>query len=142
MTTAEVPESPFPAAEEDVSAARLTADTIQTRSTSYRLSYTDDDFLLRDELRPARLQLELLKPELLQQENGIHSTIVIFGSSRIPDNKTAAERLRKASILAEAKPSNRALARKVKISERILENARYYDEARELGRLITAGSFC
>ena len=81
MTRPVIPKSAFPTAEEDVSAARLTPDTAQTRSPSYRLAYTDEEFLLRDELRPVRLQLELLKPDLLQHENGIHSTIVVFGSS-------------------------------------------------------------
>lgn len=137
MITAEFPDSPFPTAEEDVSAASLAPDTSQTRSPSYRLAYTDDDFLLRDELRPVRLQLELLKPELLQQENGIYSTIVIFGSARIPDKKTAIESLRNAKELAKAAPADPALARKVQIAERILNNSRYYDEARELARLIT-----
>jgi uncharacterized protein (TIGR00730 family) len=49
---------------------------------SHRLAFEDVDFLHRDELRPVRLQLELLKPELLQQEQGIVSTIVVFGSAR------------------------------------------------------------
>jgi len=137
MTTHEIPESPFPTAEEDASVASLSADTIQTRSPSYRLAFTDDEFLLRDELRPVRLQLELLKPELLQHENGIHSTIVIFGSSRIPDKNIAVERLHRAKVLAEASPDDSALARKVKIAERILSNTKYYEEARELARLIT-----
>ena len=137
MTTTEIPESPFPTAEEDVSAARLAPDTNQTRSPSYRLAYTDEAFLLRDELRPVRLQLELLKPDLLQQENGIHSTVVVFGSSRIPDKKTATERLQKAEALAAATPSDLALARKVLIANRILNNVCYYDEARKLARLIT-----
>ena len=89
MKEPDIPENVFPTAEEDVGAARLVPDTPQTRSYSYRLAYNDKDFLLRDELRPVRLQLELLKPELLQQENGIHSTIVIFGSARIPEAETA-----------------------------------------------------
>ncbi len=140
MTPPEVPKSAFPTAEEDVSAARLTPDTLQTRSPSYRLAYSDEDFLLRDELRPVRLQLELLKPELLQQEYGISSTIVVFGSARIPDKETAVARLHKAKALAAAAPSNSDLARKVEIANRILNNVRYYDEARKLGRLITEDS--
>ncbi|MGD8328690.1 MAG: TIGR00730 family Rossman fold protein [Acidobacteriota bacterium] len=55
---------------------------------SHRLAFEDVEFLHRDELRPVRLQLELLKPELLQQEQGIVSTIVVFGSARTdPDGK-------------------------------------------------------
>lgn len=49
---------------------------------SHRLAYEDVEFLHREELRPLRLQLELLKPELLQQEQGVVSTIVVFGSAR------------------------------------------------------------
>ena len=51
--------------------------------SAYRLAFMDTDFLLRDDLRPVRMQLDLLKPELVQQEHGIQSTIVIFGSARI-----------------------------------------------------------
>ena len=133
-----IPENVFPTAEEDVDAAGLGPDTLQTRSQSYRLAYTDEDFLLRDELRPVRLQLELLKPELNQQEQGIHSTIVVFGSARIPDEATASRRLQDAETLAAENPSDPVLARKLKVARRILDNVRYYDEARELARLITA----
>jgi uncharacterized protein (TIGR00730 family) len=140
MTDPEFPEHVFPTAEEDAGAARLVPDTPQTRSPSYRLAYTDRDFLLRDELRPVRLQLELLKPELLQQEYGIHSTIVIFGSTRIPDEKKATERLQAAEALAAASPSDPVLKRQVEIARRILAKARYYDESRELARIITADS--
>ena len=140
MKKSVVLKSPFPTAGDDVSAASLTPDTIQTRSPSYRLAYTDEEFLLRDELRPVRLQLELLKPDLLQEEHGIHSTIVIFGSARIPDEKTALDRLEKAKELAVATPTDSALARRVKIAKRVLNNVKYYDEARKLGRLITDDS--
>lgn len=140
MTEPEIPDNVFPTAEEDVGAAKLVTNTPQTRSLSYRLAYTDKDFLLRDELRPVRLQLELLKPELLQQENGIHSTIVIFGSARIPDVKTASERLQKAKSLAIKNPTEPVLARKVDIAQRILANTRYYDAARELSHMITKES--
>ena len=51
------------------------------------------DFLLRDELRPVRLQLELLKPELVQQEHHIETTVVIYGSARIPSPEKAREAL-------------------------------------------------
>lgn len=78
------PCSPFPTARDDEEAARRAEDTAQTRSPSYRLAFADPDFLVRDELRPVRLQLELLKPELAFQEEGIESTIVVFGSARTP----------------------------------------------------------
>ena len=63
------------------------------KSTSYRQAHTDADFMARDELRPVRLQLELLKPELIQDEQGVRSTVVAFGGTRIVDGDRAAERL-------------------------------------------------
>lgn len=140
MNEAENPKPVFPSAGDDADAAMLAPETAQTRSPSYLLAYADNDFLLRDELRPVRLQLEVLKPELLQQENGIKSTIVIFGSTRIPDEKTAGKRLQQAEVLAAEKPDDALLARRVDIAARILAKSHYYDEARELGHLITAGS--
>ena len=59
-------------------------DTPQTRHPAYRLAFRDTDFLLREELRPVRFQLELLKPEMLLDEAGVGSTLVMYGSARIP----------------------------------------------------------
>lgn len=132
------PASVFPSAGDDAHSARQVLETAQTSSSAYRLAYTDDEFLLRDELRPVRLQLELLKPDLIQDENNIHSTVVIFGSSRIPEADVAAEKLDRAKTKALMQPENSALARKVKIAERVLFNSRYYDESRKLSQLITA----
>ncbi|MEC7776451.1 MAG: 3-isopropylmalate dehydrogenase, partial [Planctomycetota bacterium] len=73
---------PFPSARHDAEASKSSQDIPQTRSHAYRLSFLDEDFMLREELRPVRLQLELLKPELIQQEQNIRSTVVIFGSAR------------------------------------------------------------
>ena len=84
----------FPTAKQDADhhAARL-KDNPQMQSPAYRLAYHDFDFMIRDELRPVRLQLELLKPELAFAEHGIESTIVIFGSARMIDAQTAQEQL-------------------------------------------------
>src|SRR3982750_2811096 len=72
----------FPTAKEDAEA--VTPPSRYTGPESaYRLAFTDTEFILREELRPVRMQLELLKPELIQNEQGIESTIVIFGSARI-----------------------------------------------------------
>jgi uncharacterized protein (TIGR00730 family) len=75
----------LPSAGEDAIRAEIAAQTPQTRSPSYRLAFHDPDFLVRDELRPVRLQLELMKPELLLAEHRIDSTIVVFGSARMQD---------------------------------------------------------
>ncbi len=140
MDQSKIPEKVFPTAEEDVSASKMAPDTAQTRSPSYNLAYTDEEFLLRDELRPVRLQLELLKPDLLQEEHGIHSTVVVFGSSRIPDAATARQRLEDAERRAIENPDDPAAARKVKVAQRVLANSHYYDKARELAKLITENS--
>src|SRR5262245_40510008 len=75
----------FYKAEQEASFAEAqAASTLQTESASYKLAYRDTDFLLRDELRPVRFQLELLKPEMLLEEANIGSTLVVYGSARIP----------------------------------------------------------
>ncbi|HET6520391.1 MAG TPA: TIGR00730 family Rossman fold protein [Geminicoccaceae bacterium] len=122
-------------ADEDARAAAAAGDTPQTRSPSFRLAYMDPGFMLREELRPVRLQLELLKPELLLQDNGIHSTIVVFGSARIPEPRVARTRLAAAERAARAAPEDPALARRAEVARRVLANSRYYDEARRFARL-------
>ncbi len=129
--------SPFPSAHEEVAASRPCGDTPQCRSASYKMAFQDPDFLLRDELRPVRLQLEVLKPELILQEQHIESTVVVFGSARLPDPETAESKL--VSAQAEYAKSNDdpLLAKKVDAARKALENSRYYDEARKLGHLIS-----
>src|SRR3954447_3759656 len=78
------PKRIFPEAKVDAQAARHVPSSPQTESSAYKLAYQDADFLLRDDLRPVRFQLELLKPELLLNEAGIGSTFVFYGSARIP----------------------------------------------------------
>jgi uncharacterized protein (TIGR00730 family) len=109
---------PFRKAREDVESARQTPDTPQTLSPAYRLAFADPEFLCRDELRPVRLQLELLKTELLMAEYGVTSTIVLFGGARIPE------------------PSARDTAR----TQTLANLSHYYDEAREFARLVTLRS--
>ncbi len=127
----------FPSAFEDAKAAELFIATPQTLSPSYRLAYMDHDFLLRDELRPVRFQLELLKPELMLKEHEIESSIVIFGSTRIPEPKVAQKQLAEAEAAAGRDPTNELLARKVKIAGSIAAKSRYYEEARKLASLIS-----
>ena len=64
--------------------------------SAYRLAFTDTEFLLREELRPVRMQLELLKPDMVMTEQGIHATIVLYGSARILAPDVAAQHLREA----------------------------------------------
>jgi uncharacterized protein (TIGR00730 family) len=109
-------------------------------AASFRLAYEDTDFLRRAELRPVRLQLELLKPELLQQEQGIESTVVIFGSTRIPEPERARIQLEAAKQAAAAAPEDAELSRRAAVAQRIADKARYYDEATRLAAMITAVS--
>ncbi|BCH53144.1 lysine decarboxylase [Agrobacterium vitis] len=97
--------------------ARIVPQTPQTLSPSYRLAYADDDFLCREELRPVRLQLELLKTEMVLSERGIKSTVVMFGGARIPA------------------PGQSAWAARNDMQRRNLEAASvFYDEARAFAR--------
>jgi uncharacterized protein (TIGR00730 family) len=114
----------FPTASEDVGFACSTTLSPQTQHLNYRLAFTDMDFLLRDELRPVRLQLELLKAELALQELGIESTLVFYGSARIPEPGDAAVRLQHAKTADEKMRA-----------ERIMATSHYYPEARALAQL-------
>jgi uncharacterized protein (TIGR00730 family) len=98
--------------------------TAQTRDPAYRLAYRDTDFLLRDELRPVRFQLELLKTEMLLDEAKIGSTLVCYGSARIPSPEMAEAALKSATT-----PERKAVV------ERLVANSKYYDEARKLARI-------
>ena len=100
--------------------------------SSYRLAFDDSDFLLRDELRPVRMQLELLKPELVQRDLGIESTIVIFGSARIPSADIAKQRLESAELSGEPALVARAQA--------LLGMSQYYEEARRFGHIVSERS--
>ena len=108
----------FPDARTDIQKTSKTPDTPQTRSPTYRLAFADDEFLCRDELRPVRLQLELLKTEMALEELGIESTIVLFGGARIPD------------------PVNRDSAK----TKTLADLSKYYTEARNFARLCTERS--
>src|SRR3546814_12285581 len=91
MTNKEIAEGKFRRASDDASAAKLSVSTPQTESEAYKLAFQDTEFLLREDLRPVRFQLELLKPELLLDEAKIESTFVFYGSARIPHPDQANE---------------------------------------------------
>ncbi|MEQ1545086.1 TIGR00730 family Rossman fold protein [Methyloglobulus sp.] len=130
-------DSPFPSAKQDATNVSYDYGTEQSRSPSYRLAYDDADFMMRDELRPVRLQLELLKPELTQAEHNIKATVVIFGSARIPDQQYAEQALSNAEQAVKKQPGDEELRQKVVEAQRILKKSHYYEEARRLGKLIT-----
>src|SRR6476469_7882894 len=125
MTSQTVPPKRiFPSSEVDARAAEHVPSIPQTENIAYKLAFQDEEFLLREDLRPVRFQLELLKPELLLNEAGIGSTFVFYGSARIP-----APDMADALIAAATNPEQE------KVAGRLKEKARYYDVARELAGL-------
>jgi uncharacterized protein (TIGR00730 family) len=121
----------FPSAQEEAAALKPTS-RYDGPDSSYRLAFTDEAFLLREDLRPVRMQLELLKPELILREENIVATIVIFGSARLVPRAVAEERLAAAEAGADAAALTRA--------RMALTMSRYYEEARQLSALITRAS--
>src|SRR5579883_821739 len=83
-------------------------------SRAYKRAYEDIDFMSKKDLRPIRLQLELLKPELSLRENKIRSTIVVFGSARVQAPATARRVFEEAKAAAQADPRSDALRRRLK----------------------------
>ena len=118
------PKRLFPPAREEAETAKQQTSSAQTEHPAYRLAFQDMDFLLREDLRPVRFQLELLKPELMLDEAGIESIFVFYGSARIPEPSKA-----DALIAAAATDKQRIVA------ERLKAKSKYYDEARKLARL-------
>jgi uncharacterized protein (TIGR00730 family) len=111
-------QSTFTNAETDVKAASGVPETAQTKAPAYRVAFNDPDFLCSDELRSIRIQLEMMKPEMILAERGIESTVVMFGGARIPD------------------PVNKKEARTKTLSDL----SKYYEEARKFAHLVTLRS--
>jgi uncharacterized protein (TIGR00730 family) len=106
-------------------------------SPSYRVAYKDVDFFARPEMRAARLELEYLKPELYLRENGIRSTIVVFGSTQITEPSKARRRLEQAEKDLAASRNDHRRQRAVLKAKHLLARSRYYDAAREFARLVS-----
>lgn len=105
--------------------------------SSYLSADQDVEFLQRDELRPIRVGLELLKPELIQREEGIRSTIVVFGSARIQEPAVMKEALSRAEAEAELFPNDREKQKTLSIARKQVALSKYYDIAREFGKLVS-----
>ncbi|MEP3226839.1 MAG: TIGR00730 family Rossman fold protein [Parasphingorhabdus sp.] len=125
MTNKDLHDRRFYRAKQEVDFTKKQAlSTPQTEDPAYTLAFQDNDFLLREELRPVRFQLELLKPEMLLDEAQIGSTLVMYGSARIPEPS-------KADALIEAATDEASL----KTANRLKEKAKYYEEARKLAQV-------
>jgi hypothetical protein len=124
MTDTHVPSRVFRRAQQDAETAATVTSSPQTEHPAYRLAFQDMDFLLREDLRPVRFQLELLKPQLLLDEANIASTFVVYGSARIPEPEKALA-LRDLATDEQGK----------RIAKRLIEKSKYYDIARHLAQL-------
>ena len=106
-------------------------------SPSYRLAYKDVDFLTDPRLRPMRMEMELLKPELILEENHVASTIVVFGSTRIVEPAEADHKLERAQASLADSPDDPRRQRAVARAERIVAKAPHYEMAREFAGLVS-----
>jgi uncharacterized protein (TIGR00730 family) len=122
-------DEPFATADEAVAQAGSARPSPQTASPSFRLAFDDTAFLRRDEMRAVRLALEVSKPDILQDEAGIASTVVLFGSGRAASPDQAAE-------LAAAARTDAEIA----AAARAARQARWYEEARRFAQAMTEGS--
>ncbi len=95
---------------------------------AYRLAFADPEFLLRRETRGLRIQLEMLKPELEMQAQGIENTIVVFGSARFLPPEEA--------LLVQQAAMQSGDAKAIELAAQKLRNAQYYDQARLFSRLV------
>ena len=120
--------------EEDPKAIALTKKIIE--SPTYIMAEEDEKFLKSDKARAVRLQLDYLKPELQMQKYGIKYTIVVFGSARIREHKTAMKKLKSIQKEVDKNPDSKELLKELYIAERMVEKSIYYEDARNFGRLV------
>ena len=104
---------------------------------SYRLAEIDTDFLQRRELRPIRLQLELLKPEMILSEQRVNSTIVVFGGTQVVAQDEAEELVQQIELRLKQSPDNTDLQRQLSRAKRILAKSKYYEAARRFSSLVS-----
>ena len=106
----------------------MSDDRPRLQPNAYRLAFADSEFLLRRETRGIRFQLELLKPDLAQQELGIDNTIVVFGSARFREPAEAERQLHKAQASGDAAA--------IRTAQALLRNAHYYEKSRRFAQLV------
>jgi uncharacterized protein (TIGR00730 family) len=104
---------------------------------SYRLAYLDEDFIRRDDMRPLRLELELMKPEMFLDAMGIKSTVVVFGGTQVAPRDEGEQLLAKAEAAVAKNPDDHQANRQLIRARRVLHKSRYYEECREFAKLVT-----
>lgn len=109
-----------------------------TEAPSFQLAFEDDEFLTRRGLRGVRLQLEMLKPDMILKEQNIRSTVVIFGGTRILSEEASKIKIAKVNAKLKEDPDNKDLQRQLRVLQNVLSKAHYYDEARRFARLVSS----
>ncbi len=127
MDNKDIKDRRFYKAKQEAGFAEKQLSTPQTQSKSYTLAFQDNEFLLREELRPVRFQLELLKTEMLLDEAKIASTLVVYGSARIPEPDKADE------LIAAATDDRSRI-----IAQRMKDKSAFYEESRKLARIASS----
>lgn len=119
---------------EDPNAEELIQEVV--KSPTYKLAIHDNEFLESPQARGIRLQTDYLKAELQIEKLGIEHTIVVFGSARIVEHKTAVKKFNEIQEKLEKAPEDRVLLRELYIAERMIGKSIYYEDARRFGRLV------
>lgn len=123
------------------SAREAIAETTELQAhPSYRLAFTDDDFMMQDELRHVRLQLEYLKAQTILEQHQIHATIVVFGSARFVSPEYASMLLTQAQQRVAQDPVDVEAQQALLTAKRQVKNSRYYQQAQCFAQLVTAHS--
>lgn len=131
----------LPSAEEDRELAlQNKQNKLLKQASSYQLAFDDQQFILRDEMRPVRLMLELSKTDLILNEHNINHTIVFFGSSRTPKPEVAKKLLAKANSELRQTPEDKIALRNLDFAVNQVKQANYYVQAKNLAELITTES--
>lgn len=107
---------------------------------SYRLAYLDFDYLQREDLRPLRLELELLKPEMLMDEAGVNSTIVVFGGTQVAPQDVAEKMMADAKGMVAKDPDSEQSKRAMIRAERVVSKSKYYEECRQFAKMVSQQS--
>jgi len=104
---------------------------------AYLLAFEDIDFLAKDDLRPLRLQLELLKPEWYLRQANVRSTVVVFGSARLLPIDEAERRLAELLATTGEQPADAGQKRALAEARKRVQYAPYYSEARKFAAMVS-----
>jgi uncharacterized protein (TIGR00730 family) len=103
-------------------------------------AYKDLDFLNSPAARHIRILCEYEEPRQRFLKQGVHHTIVFFGSARTRSSEDAASHLAAVQERVRQHPEDPALKRDLRRAEISVRMSSYYDGARELSRRLTAWS--